>query len=71
MKLEAARFKNAKQYWSMLKNCYTRTNKNNFKSSQFYDYFKSINDPDSAFIQADDDIFNERYLNGDLQVMFD
>ena len=57
----------------MLKKCYTHTNNSNLNSSQFYAYLKSINNPDSAFFQADEDvlIFNERYLNGELQVMFD
>ena len=36
-------------------------------------YFKAINDPGDIFFQPDDDIiyFNERYLNGEMQVMFD
>ena len=47
MKLKAARFKNAKQYWSMLEKCYTQKNKNNLNSSKFYDNFITlkINDP--------------------------
>ena len=35
-------------------------------------YFKAINDPGDIFFQPDEDIiyFNERYLNGEMQVMF-
>ena len=38
----------------------------------FATYFKAINDPESRFFQADDDVllFNERYVNGELQIMF-
>ena len=41
-------------------------------SQQFATYFKAINDPESRFVQADDDVllFNERYVNGELQIMF-
>jgi len=36
------------------------------------DYLKSIYDPESVFFQPDEDIllFNERYLQGELQCMF-
>ena len=42
-------------------------------TQHFFEYFKSVNDPQSVFFQPDEDIlyFNERYLNGELQVMFD
>ena len=61
-KLENARFKNAKEYWKVLK-----VSSNNKRSSlhvtHFEEYFRAINNPDSHFFQPDDDIleFNERY----------
>jgi len=38
----------------------------------FFKYFKAINYPDSVFYQPDEDVvfFNDRYLNGELDVMF-
>ena len=38
----------------------------------FAEYFKAINNPDSQFYQADEDIleFNRRFLNSETQVMF-
>ena len=72
-KLESMRFKNAKEYWKMLKGVSCPKKSNNLNASNFTEYFKAINDPESNFYQPDDDIiyFNERYLNGELQVMFD
>ena len=45
----------------------------NLNVSHFEEYFKAINNPDSVFFQPDDDAveFNERYLNGELQLVFD
>ena len=42
-------------------------------ASIFARYFKSINSPESDFFQPDEDIlfFNERYLNGEIQIMFE
>ena len=43
-------------------------------SKQFADYFKVINNPgDSFFFQIDEDVllFNEHYLRGEFQIMFD
>lgn len=42
-------------------------------SQQFAKYFKAINDPESrVFFQADEDVlyYNERYVKGELEVMF-
>ena len=38
----------------------------------FQTYFKSAYDSESIFYQPDDDVlyFNDRYLNGELDVMF-
>lgn len=37
------------------------------------EYFREINNPESAFFKPDDDAieFNELYLNRELQIMFD
>ena len=71
-KLEKMRSKNAKEYWKMLKNTSHRVENNNIQSEDFYKYFKAINNPSSPFFQPDEDTihFNNRYLNGELQVMF-
>lgn len=47
--------------------------KKTISSKTFAQYFKAISDPNSRFYQADDDIldFNERYMRGEFQVMFD
>ena len=41
--------------------------------NQFSEYFQSINDPKDIFYQAYEDIlfFNERYLRGEIQTMFE
>ena len=57
----------------MLRNTSVRDNKHNIKSKDFLNNFKSINDPNSSFYQPDEDIlfFEDRYLNGELNIMFD
>ena len=42
-------------------------------ATDFEDYFRAINNPDYHFFQPDDDIIdcNERFLNSEIQVMFD
>jgi len=47
-------------------------NKCYLSSADFLDYFKSINDPDSISLQPDEDVLhsNERYVQGELDVMF-
>ena len=42
-------------------------------SFYFSEYFQSISDPNDRFYQADEDVlfFNERYLKGEIQIMFD
>ena len=69
IKLEKARFNNAKEYWKMLKRLSNPSPSSTLNVSNFYEYFKSINDPQSVFFQPDEDviIFNERYLNNELQ----
>ena len=71
-KLEKARYENAKNYWKLLKKLCSSNAPKNLTSQHFADYFKAINNPDSTFYQADEDIllFNERYVKGELDVMF-
>ena len=71
-KLLKARVSNARDYWKLLKSVNNYKSTNSVSANQFARYFKSINDPDSVFYQADEDIlfFNERYVNGEIHVMF-
>ena len=71
-KLEKARYENAKNYWKLLKNLCPSNSPKKLTSQHFADYFRAINNPDSTFFQADDDIlfYNERYVNGELDIMF-
>ena len=71
-KLEALRYKNAKEYWRLLKGLVQPATSSNLNTTQFYNYFRAINNPDSVFYQPDEDVilFNERYLNNELQEMF-
>ena len=71
-KLEKARYENAKNYWKLLKNLCPSNSPKKLTSQHFVDYFRAINNPDSTFFQADDDIlfYNERYVNGELDIMF-
>ena len=73
MKIEANRYQNAKEYWSLLKGLSSQSKTTNkLDTSDFYEYFKAVNNPDSIFFQPDEDTihFNERYLNGEFQIMF-
>ena len=67
------KFKDAKQYWKLLKDSTTQNNPKNITSEKISDYFKAINNPEDPFFQPDEDIiyFNERFLNSEIQVMFD
>ena len=71
--LIAAKSQNAKLYWKMLKDITVRNKSKTLTAKTFELYFKSVNDPQSNFYQPDEDVifFNERYLNGEMQVMFD
>ena len=71
-KLEKARYENAKDYWKLLKNLCSSNAPKTLTSQHFAEYFKAINNPDSTFFQADDDVllYNERYVKGELEVMF-
>ena len=67
IKLLNAKYKNAKQYWKLLKESVTGPKCSNLSATDFANYFKSINNPNDLFFQADDDIlyFNERFLNSE------
>ena len=71
-KLIQSRFKDAKEYWRLLKQSQVGNQSNNLSADIFAEYFKAINNPDSQFYQADEDIleFNRRFLNSETQVMF-
>ena len=71
-KLENMRFKNAKEYWKLLKNAGGQRKASGVSANNFYDYFKAINNPDDRFFQPDDAIFyfNERIVKDEFQVMF-
>ena len=47
--------------------------KHSIRSKQFAEHFKTINDPGDSFFQIDEDMlfFNERYVRGEFQIMFD
>ena len=64
IKLLNARYKNAKEYWKLLKESVTRQTSKHPSANDFDKYFKAINNPDSHFFQPDDDIlyFNERFF---------
>ena len=71
-KLIVSKTKNAKEYWKLLKRSQTSTYPQSLSAQKFYEYFKSVNDPNSVFHQADEDViyFNERFINSELQVVF-
>ena len=62
-----------KRIWRLLKQAANKNMKHSISSKQFADYFKAINDPGDMFFQIDEDIlfFNERYVRGEFQIMFD
>jgi len=71
-KLINARLNNAKLYWKLLKDNTTPVKRPIISADNFAIYFKSINNADDRFYQADEDIidFNNRFLDSELQVMF-
>ena len=66
------KYKNAKEYWKLLKNAQKHPESRSLSAQKFGDYFKAINDPNTAFYQADEDVifFNERYFQSEVQIMF-
>ena len=65
--------KDAKQYWKLLKESQGITTPKSLTSKHFLEYFKSVNNPDDPFYQADEDIleFNERVLCNENETMFE
>ena len=65
------RFKNAKEYWKLLKNI-SHLRQPNITLDNFAAYFKAVNNTDSIFYTPDEDVthFYERHVKGELQVMF-
>lgn len=55
-----------------MKRSQTNTCPQSLSAQNFYEYFKSLNGPNSVFHQADEDViyFNERFINSKLQVIF-
>ena len=70
-KLINARFKNAKLYWSMLKQT-AGIKQTNIQINMFEQYFRSVNNPNDPFFTADEDVlhFISRYENNELEIMF-
>ena len=66
------KYKNAKEYWKLLKNAQKHPESRSLSAQKFGDYFKAINDPNTTFYQADEDVifFNERYFQSEVQIMF-
>ena len=60
MRLENARFKNAKLYWNLLKES-AGVKSSNIPLSAFEQYFRAINNPENPFYTPDEDVlfFNE------------
>ena len=71
MQLLDLKYKNAKSYWKLLKDSQHIDKSNSLSAQKFHNYFKSINDPDTQYYQADEDIleFNNRFLNSEAQIM--
>ncbi|MCG8032789.1 MAG: hypothetical protein JAZ03_11525 [Candidatus Thiodiazotropha taylori] len=69
-RLNDLRHKNAKEYWKLLK---TASHiKPKIPLNNFAAYFRAVNNPDSPFYTPDEDtiFFYERYVKGEIQVMF-
>ena len=73
LKLIVSKQENVKEYWKILKKAANLNTTNSIGAKKFAEYFQAINDPKDTFYQADEDIFlfNERYVKGELQIMFD
>ena len=71
MRLENARFKNAKLYWNLLKeSAGVKPASTSLTVSE--QYFKAINNPLDHFYSPDEDnaYFNERYENNEFTILF-
>ena len=67
-----AKHKNAKLYWSMLKES-AGVKSANKQLSRFEQYFKAINNPMDPFLSPDEDVlyFNEHCEKDEFNIMFD
>ena len=60
-----SKYKNAKEYWKLLKDTQKHPESRSLSEQKFADYFRAINDPNMAFYQADEDaIFFNIYILG-------
>ena len=73
-KLKMLKHKNAKDYWNwkLLKGAFSDT-KSNAKMKDFVIFFQAVNNPDDPFFTPDEDVTDlfDRYIQGEVQVMFD
>ena len=71
-KLINIKYKNARDYWRLLKSSQNKSGPKTLSAKKFAEYFKAVNDPNSVFFQADEDILdlNNRFLNSELQLLF-
>ena len=70
-KLKMLKYKNAKDYWRLLKGTFCGKTPNT-KLSGFTNYVRAVNNPNDLFTTDDDvsDLF-ERFIQGEDRVMFD
>ena len=63
--LNELRYKNARDYWKLLKSA-SKTGSANIPLTTFKRYFKEVNNPDSELYVADEDVLlsNDRYNTG-------
>ena len=63
--------KTQKAYWKLLKGA-ANISQSKLSSDNFACYFKAVNYPESVFYTPYEDVlyFNERYVKGEIQVMF-
>ena len=71
-KLLDQKYKDAKQYWRLLKQSQNNDPPKSLSANQFMEYFQAVNNPDDHFYQADEDIlhFNDRFVNDERDIMF-
>ena len=62
-KLIESRFKDAKEYWRLLKQSQIDRSSYSLSADLCAEYFRAINNPDNQFYQADEDVieFNRRF----------
>lgn len=51
-KLLDARYKNAREYWRLIKSSQNKFVSKTLSAGKFAEYFKAINDPDSIFFSS-------------------